>query len=333
MDAILFRMPKKAILPIAAFVGLGLVLGIVLFVYFFSLLRPVSSQASAQRFIVPKGRAISRIGQDLADAGLIRSALAFRVYVKMRGLADNIQAGSFELSPDMDLGEIAIALTQGSEDIWVTVPEGWRVEEIADALAAREELTAFDKDEFLSLAQGSEGYLFPDTYLVPREMTAEAFFNLFTDTFDRKITTGLAKELAASPHSLEDNMIMASIVEREAFDADMPLVAGVLWNRYNIGMALQADATLQYAKGYDASQQSWWVPPLAADKALSSSFNTYLNQGLPPHPIANPGMKAIQATLEPEASDYLFYIHDRQGRAHFATTLEEHNRNIDRYLK
>ena len=127
---------------------------------------------------------------------------------------------------------------------------------------------------------------------------------------------------------------MASILEREAKGYEqMRQVAGVLWHRIDIGMPLQADATLQYVKGYNKTEDSWWVTPLSEDKQLKSAFNTYQNPGLPPAPIANPGIDSIKAALNPIPTTYNFYIHDRQGILHFATTLEEHNQNVQKYLR
>ncbi len=113
----------------------------------------------------------------------------------------------------------------------------------------------------------------------------------------------------------------------------MPVVAGILWNRVELGMALQADATLQYVKGYDEVEGSWWTPPTVADKNLQSVYNTYRYPGLPPSPIANPGIVAIQAALNPTLTDYLYYLHDRTGEIHYARTLEEHNANVASYLR
>ena len=113
----------------------------------------------------------------------------------------------------------------------------------------------------------------------------------------------------------------------------MRKVAGILWNRIDLGMALQVDATLQYVSGYDLSQQTWWAPPTSSQKKLESAFNTYLNPGLPPQPIANPIYDAVKATLLPQESDDLFYIHANNGEMYTAKTLEQHNANINKYLR
>lgn len=302
--------------------------------YIYDQLQPADSQIKiASSFVVPKGQAVSVIANRLQDAGIIKNPLAFRLLVKLQKLENKIQAGSFELSPSLTLDQVALELTEGTNDVWVTIPEGWRAEEIAEMLE-KQGLSDFDKTEFINLAAADEGYLFPDTYLIPKLSTSQSLYNLLTNTFDKKVTQGLSQELAASSHSLAENMIMASIVEREARGYEqMRHVAGILWHRLDINMALQADATIQYAKGYSQIEKSWWVTPSASDRTFQSPFNTYLSPGLPPHPIANPGLEAIKATLDPVRTDDLFYIHDRQGGLHYAKTLEEHNQNVQQYLR
>jgi UPF0755 protein len=300
---------------------------------FLLLSQQVDSKAQeVQRFIIPKGQAVSIIGNRLQEAGLIKNSLVFRLIVRNEGLDDKIQAGSFDLSPNMNSTEIAYELTQGTNDLWVTILEGWRREEIAESLS-KQELAEFSTEEFLAETVGLEGRLFPDTYLVPREVTASQIALLLEQTFERKVTVGLADEIAASPYDFADALVMASIVEREARGEDeLRMVAGILWNRVEIGMALQADATLQYVKGFNEIEDSWWAPPLSADKQLPSVYNTYRYPGLPPAPIANPGLTAIEAALNPAATDYLYYLHDRTGQIHYARTLEEHNANVSEFL-
>jgi UPF0755 protein len=315
--------------------GIGFV-AIVLFalgVWFMSMFRPVAAgEAETVSFVVPKGQAVTIIGNRLAEAGLIRNPLAFRIVVKERGLTNKLQAGTFEIDASMTPGEIAQKMTQGTNDLWVTIPEGWRREEIAESLA--EQLPEFDAEEFLSLSAGDEGKLFPDTYLVARESTAQTLYSILTNTFESKILNGLADDIDAAEHEFDDVLIMASIVEREARGyEEMRHVAGILWNRIELGMPLQADATLQYVKGYNKQTKAWWEPPLAADKQLDSPFNTYKNPGLPPRPISNPGYDAIRATLNPVETDDVFYLHDRDGGIHYAESLEEHNANVQRYLR
>ena len=299
-----------------------------------SMLRPMASQpAQTIRFVVPKGQAVSIIGQRLYEEKLIRHPLVFRFVVEAEGLGNTIQSGSFDVSPSMTPAEIARKLTTGTEDVWVTLLEGWRVEEIAENLNSRE-LESFDSDAFIALAQTSEGKLYPDTYLIPRQMTAEQVYSLLISTFEKKVLQGLSSEIAASDKDFDDVLIMASIVEREAREYEqMRHVAGILWHRIAIGMPLQVDATLQYVVGYNKQTQSWWSPPLAIYKELDSPFNTYQNLGLPPRPIANPSLQAIRATLDYLATTDLFYIHAPDGSMHYAKDLAGHTANVNRYLR
>ena len=319
---------------VSIFILIILVLTTGLGIYIYSQFQPVNTKdTSVTQFVIPKGQAVSVIASRLKTENLIKNALAFRVLVKYQQLESQIQAGSFELTRSMSVKEIATSLTQGTNDLWVTIPEGWRVEEIAQMLT-KQGLSEFDSDEFIALAKSEEGYLFPDTYLIPKLATHETIYQLLRNTFDKKITQGLSEEIAASKQSLTENLIMASIVEREARgDEQMRQVAGILWHRIDIGMALQTDATLQYAKGYSQTEKSWWTTPTSADRSVASPFNTYLNPGLPPRPICNPGLSAIKAVLDPAATTNLFYLHDRTGEIHYAATLEEHDSNIEKYLR
>lgn len=315
--------------------GLLVMAGIGGALYLWSNLQPVNSAHQTKvRFVVNPGQSTTSIAQKLSQEGLIRHPLLFRIEVRRRGWDSKLQAGSFELSPAMTLNQIIGELTTGAEDIWIVIPEGQRREEIADNLAAMTELASFDKQEFLSLTASSEGKLFPDSYLVPKQATASTIVSLLQRTFKQKIETGLAKELAASKHTQDEIIIMASLLEREARTYEqMRLVAGILWRRIDVGMPLQVDATLQYARGYSAQDSTWWPTPTSADRQRSGSYNTYSKLGLPPGPIANPGVDAIKAALNPQISDYLFYIHDSRGEIHPAKTLDEHNRNIEKYLR
>lgn len=173
-----------------------------------------------------------------------------------------------------------------------------------------------------------------------RESTAETIFNLLNQTFQQKVVTGLADEISQAELDFNQALTLASIVEREAKGAaEMKQVAGILNNRLEINMALQADATLQYAKvnQQSASTQSpiqdWWPTPIVVDKKITSPYNTYTQPGLPPHPICNPGLNAIQAALKPAQTDHLYYLHAADGEIHYAQSLETHNANVRRYLR
>ncbi len=328
---------KKFNLPLKIFLSLALLvflLSIGLGAYAYQQFQPADPNNSEEiRFVVALGSGVQKIASDLQEAGLINNPLVFRAYVSLTGLDKKLQAGSFEISPSATTGEIATILTQGTQDTWIRLLEGWRREEIAEYLE-KQELNEFSREQFLALTATSEGKLYPDTYLVPKDITTSALTNLLLRTFEQKVVVGLAEELASAQQPLDEILIMASLIEREARSFEqMRHVSGILWNRINISMPLQVDATLQYAVGYDAARQSWWSPPLAAHKSVVSPYNTYANSGLPPGPIANPGLNAIKAALDPLRVDDLFYLHASDGRMYYAQTLEEHNANVNTYLR
>lgn len=302
---------KKLLILIASI----LVITVVGLLYVKTLFLAPSNDSKQVSFLVDKGSSITLIGKNLHKAGLIKSATVFKFYVQATGGTNKIQAGEFQLSPNLSLVQLVEKLKKGPKEIFVTIPEGLRREEIATKFAS-----ALDKDdafvkEFLALSAGKEGYLFPDSYLFPKEATATQIVNRMTVTFDKKVKDVTYKQL-----------IIASLLERETFsDAEKPIVAGVLYKRLENDWPLQIDATLQYIKGD-------WKPVYSQDKELKSPFNTYKNLGLPPSPISNPGLSSILAAISPEESEYWYYIHDNDAKIHFAKTLEEHNENIRKYL-
>jgi UPF0755 protein len=304
------------------------------FITILLLLQPVNSgDQSTVTFVIPKGQPTQLIAERLKDENLIRSSLAFRYIIYQKALQKKIQAGSFKLSPSMSTSELATVLTKGTDDLWITIPEGWRREEIAVSLL-KQDLVNFDEQEFLSLTNGLEGQLFPETYLVSKSSTTQTIVNVMLDTFEKKVLLNLSEDLAGSELDLNQVLTLASLVQREsAIDEEMPLVAGILFNRLNINMPLQVDASLQYIKGYSVAEQSWWSTPTAADKNLDSVYNTYQNPGLPPRPICNPGLVAIKAALNPQTTSDLYYLHDLSGKIHTAETLDEHNANVNQYLR
>ena len=302
-------------------------------IYYREMSSPVGQSTQKVSFVVPKGRSIIWMGNSLQEKGLIRSAQIFRFEVWRLGLATKLQAGTFEISPNMTTASVAEALTKGTNDVWITLLEGWRKEEIAEAFSqALGE--SFDQSEFLRLAEKAEGRLFPETYLIPKSMTANQAFSLLTSTFKKQLPKDWDAQLTSAGRTEEEAIIMASLIQREAKTLPtMRMISDILWKRINAGWPLQVDATLQYVKGYSKSEKTWWPTPLASYKDLVSPFNTYKNIGLPPAPICNPGLDALKAAADPEANEYWFYISDLQGQMHYAKTLPEHNANVDRYLR
>ncbi|PIZ99199.1 MAG: endolytic transglycosylase MltG, partial [Candidatus Levybacteria bacterium CG_4_10_14_0_2_um_filter_35_8] len=216
----------------------------------------------------------------------------------------------------------------GTLDIWVTIPEGKRTEEVAEIL--KKNIPTFQQSWIQSLIT-DEGYLFPDTYLIPKDATIDLISTMMKDNFQQKFDS--AKNTKITNLTDRETIIMASLVEREAkADIDRPMVASVIYNRISIDMKLDIDATLQYALGYQTDEKRWWKKELTSqDKTINSPYNTYTNPGLPPGPISNPGLASIKASLNPAKTDYLFYISDANGTNHYAKTMAEHNANIKKY--
>lgn len=297
--------------------------------WWYSVAKPPSADTSSRDFLIVKGSSASQIGNKLEKEGFIRSALAFKIYVQVSGKARSIQAGEYKLFQSYSLFKMVDELTRGPAEIWVTIPEGLRREEIAARFASAFGQGEGFTQEFLSASADLEGFLFPDTYLFPKDVEATSVVKKMRSTFDVK-TAELKEGINASTLTLREIIILASIIERETkTDEERPMVAGVLINRLNIGMGLQADATVQYAVG---SARSWWPILTKDDLLVNSPYNTYRFRGLPPAPIANPGFSSIKAAVFPEDSDYLYYLHDSKGQVYFARTLAEHNENVRKYL-
>lgn len=278
-----------------------------------------------QFFVIPQGQGIREISNNLKEQGLIQDPIVFFLLVKQKGIDEKIQAGDFRLSPSMTALQIAENLTHGSIDVWVTIPEGQRADEIADTL--QQKIPSYEESWRASLRK-EEGYLFPDTYLIPKDATVETVTTLLTNTFYTRV-----KEMGLTQNSQGLNRLVtiASLIEREAItDAEKPIISGIINNRLDLGMALQVDATIQYAKGKRGN--TYWAPVTQEEyRSVRSNYNTYLSPGLPPTPIANPGLSALRAAQNPADTPYLYYLHDKNGTIRYGRTLDEHNENIQKY--
>lgn len=289
------------------------------------------SNKTTKVFSIKQGDNITQVANNLAKEELIRNKLVFYLMVKQLGIEKKIQAGDFQLSSAMSLKEIALNLTHGSLDRWITVIEGLRKEEVAQIVGSALNLP---ESEFIKNAD--EGYLFPDTYLVPTNVTIESLVKIFKTNFDKRYTE--AKQKVSKKNELTDNqvIVLASLIEREAkFDSDRSEVARILLRRIEEGHNLQVDATVQYALGYQPDQKTWWKKHTTFDDLkVDSTFNTYQNAGLPPFPICNPGLASIKAALSANNNTpYLFYVSDKSGKLHFAKDSDDHQKNIEKYLK
>lgn len=320
---------------------------------------PAASEDQPTQFVVAPGSTARSISQNLANRGLIGDARLFEAFVRVNGLAGNLEAGAYELSPNMTIPQIAYALTDArAAEITLRLREGWRFEQTADYLlqntpldgaeyrrrATQGVLTGIDTstyDFLLARPPGTtlEGYLAPDTYRLPAEdATVLDLMKRQLDAFRDKVMPLWRQVQAAGTTklTLHEVLTLASIVEREAVvDAERPTIAGVYLNRMTRGMRLEADPTVQYAMGYQADSGLWWKAPMYLEEygKVESPYNTYKVTGLPPGPICAPGLKSIEAVLNPEQHDYLFFMAkgDGSGRHSFAKTFDEHLKNVEEY--
>jgi len=316
-----------------------LVLAIVATMAFSLYAKPVNpTNTSRIEFVVTPGQTVDQIANNLGKAGFIRSRTVFKFTVFRLNLGKKIQAGYFSLSPSQSTTDIAQSLIKAStRQIWVTIPEGLRREEIAnlvlDKLVESNMLHNFDPEEFVRKTVKLEGRLFPDTYALAEKVTTQAVIDRLTSQF-----TQVTSSLDVAPEQLRRVVILASLVEREAGrDSERAEVAGIIAKRIENNWPLQVDATVQYAISSARCRIricDWWPKSLTkADLAFSSPYNTYLNTGLPPAPIDNPGRTSLAAAAKPNQTKNWFYLHDATGQIHYAVTIKEHNQNICTYLK
>lgn len=276
---------------------------------------PVNTQ---NEFVVNQGDGIISIASRLEKNNLVKNKFIFIFYAYKMGLHSRLQAGDFQLSPSLSTPEIITKLSSGgTKDYWLKIIDGQRVEEITPKFPS-----------------SLEGYLFPDSYLIPVRYDQSQILDLIKQNFNKKFALALA-DATNTKMSDAEIVTFASILEREARTLpSKQMVAGILLNRLKIGMALQLDTTVEYARDSKLPHPKvYWSPATAADIHLVSSYNTYLNPGLPPAPICNPGTDSLYAAFHPTASDYLYYLTGNDNLMHYAKTLPDHNANVAKYLK
>ncbi len=302
------------------------------YLYFRSGVLPYNkTDKTSKIFVINRGESLESIVNKLSKEDLIRSKIIFRLVVAQMGIEKKIQAGDFRLSSSMDAYQIADNLTHGTLDVWVTLIEGTRREEMAQIIGRE-----LGIPEVELVAEAEEGYLFPDTYLIPKDASAASVLAILRNNYNQKFTSELKAAAASKGLSEKEVITLASIVEKEAkTPQDKKIVAGILLNRLEADWPLQVDATIQYALGYQSAERSWWKTYLSFDDLkIDSPYNSYKNKGLPPTPISNPGMASIEGVVYADTSTpYWYYISDTKGNMHYAKTDEEHVANIDKYLK
>lgn len=283
--------------------------------------------------VVKPGTTASEISDRLTHLGVIDSRLRFWWLMKLQGDAGKFKTGTYAFTPHMDEQAVLDKLVAGDTTVVkFTIPEGFGIKEIAKRLADE---GLVDEQEFLAEAKdfapydymkkrpnvryAAEGYLFPDTYVIHSDVSAEGIMKMMAEDFDTRLTPALRQQAAAKGLSIHDLITLASLVEKEArYDEDRPIIAQVFFKRLQMGMPLQSDTTLQYLMAGPKEDVS------IEDTKIDSPYNTYQHEGLPPGPIASPGMKSILAVLNPANTDYLYFVADRQGHNHYSQTYDEH---------
>lgn len=283
--------------------------------------------------VVKPGTTASEISDRLMQLGVIDSRLRFWWLMKLQGDAGKFKTGTYAFTPHMDEQAVLDKLVAGDTTVVkFTIPEGFGIKEIAKRLADE---GLVDEQEFLAEAKdfapydymkkrpnvryAAEGYLFPDTYVIHSDVSAEGIMKMMAEDFDTRLTPALRQQAAAKGLSIHDLITLASLVEKEArYDEDRPIIAQVFFKRLQMGMPLQSDTTLQYLMAGPKEDVS------IEDTKIDSPYNTYQHEGLPPGPIASPGMKSILAVLNPANTDYLYFVADRQGHNHYSQTYDEH---------
>jgi UPF0755 protein len=326
--------------------------------------QPVSDDPTPATFVVELGETAAGVAERLEEEGLVVDGEVFRRFMTYHGLDVSLEAGVYSLRPNMTMHEIAEVMQHGSADVFtVTIPEGWRMEQVAWLL---EQQGLMRSDDFLAHARTAqagypwladrpvdatlEGFLFPDTYELSAEVTPADIVDVMLANFDVRVAPEIGGRLSGRqlfdlelgdyrPMTVYDVITLASIVEREAVvPEERPIIASVYYNRLDptyieeTALRLSSDPTIQYAKGYDAETGNWWNPMLPGEgQTIESPYNTFKVQGLPPGPICSPGLASIVAVLEPAQTDYLYFHAIGDGSHVFASTLEEHLQNQEQY--
>lgn len=294
--------------------------------------KPVSDEQRKISFVIPRGSNASEVGEKLKNEGLVKDQLVFKILVKLTAKSQKIQAGEYLLSKNLSLSQIVEKLTSGPDMVWVTIPEGLRREEIAQKLTQILGKNESFRNEFLAATKAKEGFLFPDTYLFSLDVTADAVKDAMLSNFEKRIAQIPERDIFKDSYSTYELVTMASLIERETKNREeKPVVAGILYKRIEAGWPLQVDATVQFAKASSGSDK-WWPSLTKEDIGMKSPYNTYRVKGLPPSPIANPGIESIKGAVYPKESQYWFYLHDSKSRIHYAETLKDHEQNIAKYI-
>lgn len=297
-------------------------------------------------FVIEKGQGVKEISKNLKENGFIKNCFIFETYVWLKKQENKFQAGEYVLNISMSIFKITEILTSGkvmSQEREIKIIEGWSADDIGDYLEqekilAKKQFLAAVNDrsikseyQFLSIipeGKNLEGFLFPDTYRIYKSAIAEDVAHKMLNEFDKKLSPQMREDIKNQGKNIYDIIIMASIIQKEvAKTEDMNIVSDIFWKRFDAGMPLQSCATIAYILGENKPQYSY------EDTRIESPYNTYLNRGLPPTPICNPGFSAIKAAIYPLSNDYWYFLSKSEnGETVFSKTLDEHNINKAKYL-
>lgn len=327
-----------------------LLAGGVLFYFFTELSKPVSDSPEEVFFTINSGENGKTISQNLKNQKLIKNAFVFLLYIYLDKSENKFIAGEYLLKRNYNVKEISKVLTSGkvTNERIIRMIEGWTASEIGDYL---EKERIANKELFLSKVNATdtrniivnktytfladkpadknlEGYLFPDTYRIFKNSTPVQIIEKMLDNFDQKLAEEMRQDIKSNNQTIFNIVILASIIEKEVrTDSDRKIASGIFWKRMANNIPLQSDATVNYATGKHELQ------PSSEDLETASPYNTYKNKGLPPGPICNPSLSAIEAAIYPENTDYLYFLTKPDGTTVFSKTFEEHLENKNKYLK
>ena len=317
-------MEKKIILAIFVLFIFG-------FFFWQGIYLPKTPFGEEKLFLVEKGQSLFQIAENLEKEGLIKNKFFFDFYIFIKGVQRKLQAGEYFLSPSESIARIAGKIISGDiAKVVVTIPEGFTVKQIEEKLNLK------------LPGENLEGFLFPDTYYLPVDVTPEKVVEIMTTNFDKKMAP-FKEEIEGQGKTIFEIVIMASLLEKEVktFE-DKELVSGILWKRLENGMPLQVDATITYIKkttnlegprSFSEKGEAYGSRISIEETKINSLFNTYKYLGLPPGPICNPGTDSIKAAIYPKNSDYWYYLSTPEGKTIFSKTLEEHNIAKEKYLR
>jgi UPF0755 protein len=303
--------------------------------------KPNPDNNSEIPFVIQEGSSISQIASTLESTGLVKNGPRFRDYLIYKGIDSKIRSGNFMIPNTFSLIEIAEMIRSDNPIVSFYIYPGWRAEEVAAGLKASgvqistedfmrvvNNPSGIQQPAGLSTLSSLEGFLYPGEYQIRKDSSAEELIQLFVTRFQFEVLAQVETYSAVSGMSITEIVTLASIIQRESLvKSELPTIASVFYNRLDTGMKLETDPTVQYAIGYDENSQSWWKTPLYLDDlGFQSVFNTYMNYGLPPHAISNPGIESIMAVIQPENTSYFYFQAncDGSGTHVFSMTFEEH---------